>query len=88
MLLLLDIDDQMADLFDEDGDYKGIAESIVQSTFGVKTAEIVCVQGHATYVGVTLRRKITLDYVRPIIKSTLEQIRSTLWRTSLSQALH
>ena len=88
MLLLLDIDDQMADLFDEDGDYEGIAESIAQSTFGIETAEIVCVQDHATYVGVTLRPKITLDYVRPIIKGTLEQIRSTLWRTSLRQILH
>lgn len=87
MLLLIDIDDQLADMFDEDGDYEAIADSITQSTFGIESTEIVLVDGQATCVGIILKRRITLDHVRSGLSTSLKRIRKMLWRTSPNQAL-
>ena len=87
MLLLIDIDDQLADMFDEDGDYEAIAESITQSTFGIESTEIVLIDDKATCVGIVLKRRLTLDHVRSGLSASLKQIRQMLWQTSLDQVL-
>lgn len=87
MLLLIDIDEQLADMFDEDGDYESIAESIMQQTFGIESAEIALIDGQATCVGLVLKRGITLSYVMPLLNESLRRIRQLLWQTSLNQVL-
>lgn len=76
MLLTVNIDEQLADLIDEYGEYEGVAASIVQKTFGIADAEIFNVDGHTICLGIELKQKISLDYVLPELHRTMDRIRA------------
>lgn len=89
MLLLLDIDDELAELIDAEADDEMIGASIAERTYGLADAEVIRDQGGVLGINVTPTSEFTLERIQPRYRNTMEWLRSFLrTRGQVSFARH